>query len=91
MNKIENSSGQVDDFHINIKGLKYANHQMQQENAHMMERLGQFEIFESKLLDEVITTQAEKNEILLKEKVVHKKVATVITYLTRMKSVSDKL
>ena len=30
---------------------------MQQEDAHMMERFGQFEILESNLRDELMTTQ----------------------------------
>ena len=60
LNELENSLGQVACFHIKLKGLNNANHQMQQETAHMMELLGQFEIIEAKLRDEVMTTQSEK-------------------------------
>ena len=42
LNKLENSSSQVDSFYTKIKGLNNSNHQMQQENAHMMEELVQF-------------------------------------------------
>ena len=42
---------------------------MQQENAHLMEHLVQFEILVEKLQDELMTTQSEKNEILVKVKV----------------------
>ena len=55
-NKLENSSGQVASFHINIKGLNNAKHQMQQENAHLIEHLSHFEILEAKLQNEVMTT-----------------------------------
>ena len=48
-NELENSSVQVASIHIKPKGLNNAKHQMQQENAHMMEHPGQFEIIEAKL------------------------------------------
>ena len=37
-----------------------------------MERLGQFEILESRLWDEVMNTKSDKNEILVKVKVLQK-------------------
>ena len=60
LNEIENSSCQIASFHIKPKVLKNANHQMQQENTHLMEHLGQSEILEANLWDEVMTTQSEK-------------------------------
>ena len=36
LSKIENSSYQVASFHIKLKLLNNANHQMQQENEHLM-------------------------------------------------------
>ena len=60
MNNLENILGQKASFNIKHKGLNNANHQLQQENAHMMERLGQFEISKIKLWDEMMTTQSEK-------------------------------
>ena len=42
LNELENSPGQVASFHIKHKGLNNSNHQIQQENSHLMERLGQF-------------------------------------------------
>ena len=56
LNKLENSSGQVAYFYIKLKGLNHDNHQIQQENSHLMEHLGQFEILESKIRGEVMTT-----------------------------------
>ena len=56
LNKLVNSSVQVSYFHIKLKSLNNANHHMQQENAHMMERFGQFEIFEENLRNKVMTT-----------------------------------
>ena len=56
-----------------------------------MEQLGQFEILEAKIQDEVITTQSEKNEILVKVKGLQKKITSVTTYLTGMKSVKENL
>ena len=50
LNKIENSSGQVAYFHMKIKGLNNVNHNIQHEC------LGKFEILESKIWDEVMTT-----------------------------------
>ena len=61
------------------------------KNAHLMERLGQFEIIEENLRDEVMITQSEKYEILLKVKGPQKIIASVTTYLTGMKAVNDKL
>ena len=90
LNKLENSSGQVASFHIKLKGLNNYNHQFQQENAYLMERLGQFLIREAKLRDELMTTQSEKNEILVKVKGIQKKIAPITTDLTRMKSVEEK-
>ena len=63
MNELENSSGQLASFYIKLKVLKNSKHQMKKENAHMMESPGMFEILESKLRDEVMTTQIEKHEI----------------------------
>ena len=60
MKKLENSSGQVDSLYIKIKVLNNSNNQMQQENAHLMEHLSQFEILVEELQDEVMTTQSEK-------------------------------
>ena len=37
--------------------MNNANHHMQQENEHILEQLGQFEILESNIPDEVMTTQ----------------------------------
>ena len=88
LNKLENSSGQVGSLHIKLKGLNNANHQMQQEHAHIMERLGKFEILEAKLQDEVMTTQSKKNEILVKVKILQKKIASVTTDITGMKAVN---
>ena len=68
LNKLENSSCQVASFHIKIKVPKNTNHKMQQEITHMMECLGQFEIIEAKLRDEMMTTQSENNDILVKVK-----------------------
>ena len=48
-----------------------------------MEQLGQFEILEAKIQDEVITTQSEKNEILVKVKGLQKKIASVTIDITR--------
>ena len=56
-----------------------------------MEQLGQFEILEAKIQDEVITTQSEKNEILVKVKGLQKKITSVTTYLIGMKSVKENL
>ena len=56
-----------------------------------MEPLGQFEILEAKLRDELMTTQSEKNEILVKVKGIQKKIALVTTELTGMKYVKKKL
>ena len=56
-----------------------------------MERLGQFEILESRLWDEVMNTQSEKNEILVKVKGLQKKIASFKTDVTGMKSVNKKL
>ena len=36
LNKLENSPGQVASFHIKLKVLDNSNHQMQQENSHLM-------------------------------------------------------
>ena len=68
LNKLENSSGQVASFQIKLKILNNAYHQMKQEYAYLMERLGQFEILEANIQDEVMTTQSGKNEILVKVK-----------------------
>ena len=57
----------------------------------MMERLGKFEILEERLQDEVMTTQSDKNEILVKVKGLHKKIALVTTYITGKKAVNQKL
>ena len=57
MNKLENNSGQVASFDIKTKDPNNANNHMQQENEHMLEQLGHFEILEAKLRDEVMTTQ----------------------------------
>ena len=46
LNKFENISGQIASFQIKPKGLNNFNHQIQQENAHVMERLGPFKIIE---------------------------------------------
>ena len=56
-----------------------------------MEHPGQFEIFEAKLRDEVMTTQSDKNKISVKVKGFQKKIASVTTDLTGMKSVNEKL
>ena len=64
---------------------------MQQENSHMMERLGQFLILEANLWNEAMTTQSEKNEILVKVKKMKKKIALVTKTLTGMKGVNEKL
>ena len=56
-----------------------------------MEHLSQFEILESKLQDEVMNTQSEKNEILMKVKGLQKKIASFKTDVTGMKSVIKKL
>ena len=62
----ESSPVKLASFHIKIKGLNNANNQMQKENALVMELIGQFEILEAKLRNEVMTTQSEKNEISVK-------------------------
>ena len=64
---------------------------MQQENTHMMECPGQFEILESKLQGEVMNTQYEKNKILVKVKGLQKKIDSVTTDTTGMKAVNQKL
>ena len=58
LNNLENILGQVYSSHIKTKGLKISNNQMQQENSHMMEKLGHFEILEEKLRYEVMNTQS---------------------------------
>ena len=58
MKKVKNISGQVAYLHIKLKVLNNANNQTQKENSHFMEHLGQFEILEEKLLDEVMATQS---------------------------------
>ena len=63
----------------------------QQENAHMMERLDQFEIIEAKLRDEMMTTQSENNDILVKVKWLQKKIALITTYIKVMKAVNKQL
>ena len=40
LNKLENSWGQLAYIHVKLKGLNNSNHQMQQENVHLMERPG---------------------------------------------------
>ena len=91
MNELENSSGQVASFHIKLKGLNNTNHQMQQYYKHLVERPGQFEILEAKLRDEVMTNQSKKNEILVRLKALHKKIASVTTDITGTKAVKEKL
>ena len=56
-----------------------------------MERLGKFEILEAKMWDEVMTTQSDKNEILVKLKRHYKKITSVTTYLTGKKAANEKL
>ena len=63
---------------------------MQQENIHLMERLGKFEILEAELWDEVMSTQSEKNQILVSVKGLQKKIASVTTDLTDTKAVNEK-
>ena len=55
-----------------------------------MERLGQFEILEAKLQDEVTTTQSNKKKILVKVKGLQNKIASVTTDITDIKDVKEK-
>ena len=57
----------------------------------MTERLGNFEILEANLWDEVMTNQSEKNEILVKVRGLQKKIGLVATYITGMKYFHKKL
>ena len=56
-----------------------------------MEHLSQFEILVERLQDEVMTTQSEKNEILVKLKELQKKITLVTAYIKSMKAVNEKL
>ena len=56
-----------------------------------MEHLSQFEILVERLQDEVMTTQSEKNEILVKLKELQKKIDLVTAYIKSMKAVNEKL
>ena len=85
LNNLENISVQITSFHIKLKGLNNTNHQMQQENAQLLECLGKFEIIEEKLRGEVMTTQSEKHEILVQLKVLQNKIASATTDLTVIK------
>ena len=91
LNKLENIPVQIASFHIELKGLNNANHQIQQENTHMMKRLVRFEIVEENIRDEVMTTKSEKNEILVKVKGPRKKIASIKTDLTDMKAINENL
>ena len=57
----------------------------------MMERIGQFEILEANIRDEVIITQSDKHERLVKVKGIHKNIASITTDLTGMEPVNQKL
>ena len=57
----------------------------------MVEQLGLFEILETKLWDEVMTTQSGKNYIWVKLKGLQKNIASVTTDLTGVKAVNEKL
>ena len=52
----------------------------------MMEQLGQLEIIEANLRDDVMTTQEEKKKILAKVKRIQNKTASVTTVIKGMKS-----
>ena len=61
------------------------------KNANLIERLGQFEILEANMWDEVMTSLSEKLEILVNVKILQNKIASVTTDITVMKDVNEKL